>query len=318
MNRQVKGQFTPAGSWQVNEYKHEPPRTIDSLRSLSLAIAKGESAIKLGSKSQAALNRLIELQGDPALLSITRLADKLTVHPATVTRLARHLGYQGFSGLQSVLLDASFNGPSTFYSRQAQIALHSGDDDQSTHFRQLCQENLENIQRLVETVDLQQFQAIVAAMTKADRIVIQGIRQMRALAVFLQYGLALIRSDVSVLDTDSPGLAESLAALSENDLLICVSCSPYSRQAILTTAVAVERGVPVAALTDRMSSPLLKWANWALLVPHESSFLSNSLVTFMALAECLVNACAAAMPEAAEAALRERDQMIHRLDVETN
>lgn len=318
MNRQVKGQFTPAGSWQVNEYEHEPPRTIDSLRSLSLAIAKGESAIKLGRKSQAALNRLIELQGDPALLSITRLADKLTVHPATVTRLARHLGYQGFSGLQSILLDASFNGPSTFYSRQAQTALHSGNDDQKVHVRQLCHENLENIHRFVETVDLQQFQAIVSAMTKADRIVIQGIRQMRALAVFLQYGLALIRSDVTLLDTDSPGLAESLAALSENDLLICASCSPYSRQAILTTTVAAERGVPVAALTDRMSSPLLKWANWALLAPHESSFLSNSLVTFVALAECLVNACAAAMPEAAEAALRERDQMIHRLDVETN
>lgn len=317
MNSQAKGRSKPAGSWQVNEYESDPPRNIDSLRSLSFAIAKGDSAIKLGRKSQGALNRLIELQGDPALLSITRLAEKLTVHPATLTRLARHLGYPGFSGLQAVLLDASFNGSSAFYSRQAQTALHSGDDDQSARLRQLCQDNLDNIHRFVETVDLEQFQLIVTAMTKAPRIVIQGIRQMRAIAVFIQYGLALIRSDVTLLDTDSPGLAESLAALSEDDLLICVSCSPYSRQAILTTAVAAEQGVSVAALTDHLSSPLLKQASWALLVPHETSYLSNSLVAYMALAECLVNACAAAMPEAAEAALRKRDEMIHRLGIET-
>jgi DNA-binding MurR/RpiR family transcriptional regulator len=302
----------------VEDKQPIPPKSITSLRALSVEIAKGNSEIRLGRKAQVALNRLVELEGDPALLSITRLAKKLGVHPATLTRLSKRLGYHGFSGLQAVLLDAAFNGPSTFYSRQAQAALSSGENNQKARLNQLCQENLANIDQLMETVDMAQFQSIVHAMTKARRIVIQGVRQMRAPAVFLQYGLALIRSDVALLDTDSPGVAESLSVLSRDDLLICVSCNPYSRQSILTTTVAAEERVPVAVLTDSMSSPLLKQANWALLVPHETSFLSNSLVTFIALAECLINAYAAANPESAEAALRKRDEMIHRLGVETN
>lgn len=54
-----------------------------------------------------------------------------------------------------------------------------------------------------------------------------------------------------------------------------------------------------------------------LLVGHETSFLSNSIGAFVVASECLINACAAARPEAARAALRDREALIARLGVET-
>jgi len=54
----------------------------------------------------------------------------------------------------------------------------------------------------------------------------------------------------------------------------------------------------------------------AVLVPHQTSFLSNSLTTFILAAECLINGCAAASPDQAQKALSARDHMIKKLNIE--
>ncbi len=73
----------------------------------------------------------------------------------------------------------------------------------------------------------------------------------------------------------------------------------------------------IVAVTDRASSPLVAVSRAAILVPHETSFLSNSLTTFILAAECLINGCAATSPEMAKQALTARDKMIKKLNIET-
>ena len=51
--------------------------------------------------------------------SISELAASLGVNPSTLTRLAKRLGFEGFSDFQSVFRDAIASEPRYFYSRQA-------------------------------------------------------------------------------------------------------------------------------------------------------------------------------------------------------
>ena len=55
----------------------EPPDNLQDLRALALVVARGEAGVSLGSKAGAALSRILDMAGDPALLSITSLAEKL-------------------------------------------------------------------------------------------------------------------------------------------------------------------------------------------------------------------------------------------------
>ena len=48
-----------------------PPQDVQELRDLMLRIARGESHLSLGPKAQKALAEILNLRGDPALLSIT-------------------------------------------------------------------------------------------------------------------------------------------------------------------------------------------------------------------------------------------------------
>jgi DNA-binding MurR/RpiR family transcriptional regulator len=128
----------------------------------------------------------------------------------------------------------------------------------------------------------------------------------------------MIRSDVSLLDANTLGIAEEIASLGEGDILISASCAPYSRVVSETAKAAAELGVTVIAITDRASSPLVDHSQTAVYAAHETSFLSNSMTTFILLAECLINGVAAAIPEEAKVALAQRDKMINRLEIERN
>ena len=293
-----------------------PPATLAELRALMVAIARGEATVSLGVKASAALEQILDLQGSPALLSITALAEVLEVNPSTLTRLAHSLGYSGFPAFQRVFLSTSMGGPGEFYTRHASAALEGGGGKAKARVAQLCRENQANIDRFLAHLDADAFEATVETIMSAPRVAVYGIRQFHALASFLVYGLRMIRSDITLIDGNSLGIAEGLALLSAGDVLISASCAPYSAQVVEVAETARRIGLQTIAITDRASSPLVGSSQAALLVPHDSSFLSNSLGAFIVAAECLINACAAVRPEQARKALQLRDQMIERLGIE--
>lgn len=304
------------GAGQDPEVAPAPPQNIQDLRDLMLQISRGEAPLSLGPKAQQALAEILDLRGDPALLSITALAEKLSVNPSTLTRLARNLGYPGFGAFQQVLLDASMAAPGDFYTRQAQTALAGEDASGLGGVTRLCRENQANIERFLEGCDIGQFRQATEMMTTAPRVMVYGIRQFHAFASFLAYGLRMIRSDVHLLDSNSLGVAEGIASMGPEDVLVTASCAPYSRQVADAARAAAERGIKIVAISDRASSPLVAVSQAAILVPHDTSFLSNSLTTFILAAECLINGCAAVLPEQSKEALSSRDEMIKRLDIE--
>lgn len=293
-----------------------PPASLEDLRALLIDITRGTSDIVLGTKARNALGQILDLQGSTDLLSITTLSEKVGTNPSTITRLARSLGFENFGAFQKALFATSAPQPGAFYLKQAQSALSSGDQPTKQRAAQLCHENQANIDRFVETFDPESFERAVGLIANAGRVTAFGIRQFHSLAAFLVYGLRLIRSDVAVLDANALGLAEELGAMSAGDVCILASVVPYSTQVINVARVAAEEGIDVIAITDRASSPLVTYSKTAIFASHQSSFISNSITSFFAVAECLINAVASATPQEAEDALKDRQQLIERLSIE--
>jgi DNA-binding MurR/RpiR family transcriptional regulator len=290
------------------------PKTIQELSELLLNIAHGHSDIKLGPKARKAFMQILDLHKDPVLLSITTLANRLDINPSTITRLAKNLGYSGFGAFQEVILSDSLS--SQFYSNHARTALASHDQPAQALVSTLCEENKANVDLFIQHLSAERFEQAVAMISSASRVYIYGIRQFHAFASFLTYGLRLIRTDVNILDSSALGIAEELATLTENDLLICASCEPYSSQVVAVANAAQDINIPVLAITDNATSPLIPASQVGLFVPHESSFISNSITVFMLLAECLISSCAAARSDDSKKELELREAMIKRFNIE--
>jgi DNA-binding MurR/RpiR family transcriptional regulator len=292
------------------------PADLESLRALSLAIARGESKLHLGPKAQQVLSHLIDLRGDPALLSISALAERLKVNPSTISRLARSLGYTRFGELQRILLGDTLTPSHSFYRQHASTALSADRSDLLNQAHQLAGEQCHNINRFLDNLRADELEAFANATMAAGRVRLYGVRQFHAFVSFLAYGLGMLRSDVSLLSDCGHGIAEGLAGMSEGDVLVAASCRPYTREVVNVCKAARSHGIRVLVVTDLSNSPLVRHSDQALLVPHETSFISNSMVAFLSAVECLVNACATISGESAATALSRRDQFIDELEIE--
>ena len=97
----------------------KPPRTIEDLRALALSIGRDEAGFSLGAKAHDVFAKLVEAPEQSAVRSISELADQFGINPSTLTRLAKRLGFEGFSDFQAVFRKAIADDQQYFYSRQA-------------------------------------------------------------------------------------------------------------------------------------------------------------------------------------------------------
>ncbi|AXA67728.1 MurR/RpiR family transcriptional regulator [Pseudomonas oryzihabitans] len=290
------------------------PDTVGGLKALLAAIEAGEVDIALGSRSVRVLTALIEAPQRAAVSSITELAEQVDVNASTLSRLARRLGYSGFSKLQDVFRRELTEGRS-FYSDQAsQLVVGADDKGTLAQLTRLGRQESANIASTIEQVDPATFEAVVASLSQAKRVRIHGMRQFNSLALFMAYGLGMLRPDVGALDSSRQGVADALAQLETGDVLVVASCFPYTPSVLATAEVAARHGITVIALTDSASSPLAKTARYSFFVPNRSLFFSNSMCAFMLLAEGLLSAVASSLGEASVEALKYRETLIAELN----
>ncbi|WP_237143084.1 MurR/RpiR family transcriptional regulator [Pseudomonas citronellolis] len=158
------------------------------------------------------------------------------------------------------------------------------------------------------------FARVVELLAGARRVRIHGMRQFTSLALFMSYGLGMLRPDVAALDSNRQGVADALAQLDAGDVLVVANCFPYTPSVLATAEVAARHGIEVVALTDSSSSPLARVAAHSFYVPNHSLFYSNSMCAFMLLAQGLLSEVAGRLGESALASLKHREALISELN----
>ncbi|MGY6254717.1 MurR/RpiR family transcriptional regulator [Paraburkholderia caledonica] len=299
-----------------------PPRSVDGLRELAIRIGRDEAQVSLGGKAHTVLAKLLERPEEVAVRTITDLAASLDVNASTLTRLSTKLGYAGFADFQSVFRDSLAERHRHFYSQQAERLVASS----RTHAHdaapevdmvvKLARESIGNVEGFIaqlSPVDLRDAARLIA---DAKRVRVHGLRQFSALASFVCYGLGMIRTDVGLLDSQGLGVAEGLAQLEPGDVVLVTSVAPYTRSVADAAIAAKDAGLDVIAITDTIASPLVPPARHAFLVPHDSSFFSNSMGAYLVFCEGLMNVVAAHLGKRSLEALERRERLITTLGIE--
>ncbi|MGE0348381.1 MurR/RpiR family transcriptional regulator [Hydrogenophaga sp.] len=296
------------------------PRTVDQLRELVVDIGRGGAGVSLGGKAHAVLARLVERPTEAAFRSITELSEAFGVNPSTLTRLATRLGYEGFADFQSVFRDNVSQSSRHFYTQQAHRLMDPAEPhDPATEMGvvvRLAQESINNVEGFLAQLVPADLAGASRLLAHARRVRVHGLRQIHSLASFLTYGLGMLRADVSLLDGPGLGVAEGLAQLEPGDVLVVSSVAPYTRSVAEVAHAAAQAGIEVIALTDTRASPLVAPARHAFFIPHDSSFISNSMGAYLVFCECLLNLVARELGDEALQALERREGFISQLGIE--
>lgn len=221
-----------------------------------------------------------------ALHSMRQSARLAGVAPATMTRLARRLGYDDFDSLR--LPYARRLSPAHAPAgRKPRAPAGLG-----ASLAALNATQREHVAAVLSHNPPEPLQAAAAALLAAPRVAFLGMRISHGAAFQLNYGYGLLAPNGSLLIDLGGTLADQLAQLGPGTVLVAISQSPYTRAVVDAVAQARGQGAAIVALTDSPLSPIARGAAHTLLYGGGTDGLLHSTCGALALIEALLAAVA--------------------------
>lgn len=249
----------------------------------------------LGPQSAAVLEVLLSQPRRATFGSTAELAQLAGVNTATVTRTAQALGFAGWPALQQELRARYL---SSLSAPQVAAEHHGIGSPGSASLRR----DLDGLALLVRRLDDAALATVAGAIAGARRTFVLGEGSYAAVAVALAHNAALAGYDVTAL-TASSALANAMATVGPDDVLIAISFWRLYENAVVAANEARARGARVFALTDAASPALSDAVEETVLVPAEGVAFFPSLTAGMAVAQAIVAELAAIAPERTGAAI---------------
>ncbi|QWA13574.1 MurR/RpiR family transcriptional regulator [Sodalis ligni] len=232
---------------------------------------------------------LLAAPGQLAMNTATELAQSAGVSKATATRFFRHLGYESYDAARRQARDMQNSG-SPLYLQAA---------PNSSPLDSLMQSHLEkevtNLVNTFRSLESHQLEACVDAIAKARRVVVMGWRHSQTIAMLIYRDLVHVHPDVRLLPRAGDSLAEHMAALGPQDMVICVGLR--RRMPALEAAMNTlqELGVPMLYISDVLAGKPAKHARWVLRCHTDGSLIFDSTVSLSAVCNLLCSLVARSM-----------------------
>ena len=233
------------------------PTTLEALKDLIAERFNG-----LPARLQAAARYLVDHPNAAAVDTIKLLSEASDLQPSVLVRLAKTLGYSGFSEMQSVFRDALLSQTQSYgermrtqHARRA-VAPHAPDD----MLRLLCDGSISSLESLHESTDADALRRAIQLLAGARAIHVVGLRRAWPIATYLTYLLSRSRRFVRLLGGMGGMLTDEVQALGKDDVLLAISFHPFHADTVAAVERARAQGVPVLALTDSALSPFARHA----------------------------------------------------------
>src|SRR5215203_4452864 len=232
---------------------------------------------------QTAARYMLDRPDDVALLSMREQARRAGVPPATMTRLAKRLGLDGYDSVRELYAGAVRAGTLGFAGKAGVQAQH-GERALAAEMATLLSRQ---IAALAEPAALDRLADAASRLHEARRVYCLGLRSCHAAAWHFHYMLSLLGDKTVMLDDAGGTGLDAIRDAGTADALLVASVEPYARATIEGARYAADRGVPVVALTDSEVSPLAQIANNTILVATGSPSFFHMMTPLLAVAEIL-------------------------------
>ncbi|QNN82121.1 MurR/RpiR family transcriptional regulator [Brachybacterium sp. Z12] len=258
---------------------------------------------------QPVLRRIADVVlADPvaaAGLTIDQLAAAATCAQSSVVNFARELGFSGYRDFRRALVEETARAVAQDAELLFPIAIDAA-DPLAVSVSRIAAADARAVRDTVRLLDLAVLEEVAAILTGSRRIVLVGAGASGLAAMDLQYKLTRLGFSAHAL-TSAHDALPAVAGLGAQDCLVGISDSGRTTDVLDALALATEGGARTLAITGAPASPLARGADHTLLTAsREPSFragATSSRIAQLAIADCLLIAVAAQLPDAGQEAL---------------
>ena len=215
-------------------------------------------------------------------LTIVDFAGKAGCSEATIVRLSKRLGYEGFPELKSDFSD--YDGTSDYFEYEG----ISRDDDYATVVKKTFEATINALKDTLEIMEADVYEQAMRALLKADKILFCGVGDGALVA--MEAYQRFIRIGKHCMVSQDPDVEQIMSAqLSPGDVLVAISHSGRSKTVINALKKGKSAGATTIAISNFPLSPLAKNADIVLLTAAFSTQPDTGEVISKRVAElCLI------------------------------
>lgn len=263
----------------VRGLNEQAPRDFETLRAAMIE-RKAEMPKRLAQVAAYSLANPDEI----AFGTAASIASAAEVQPSTLVRLAHHLGYEGFSDLQSIFRDRLKEKTLSYEERLNILERENNHIHEAELLSGFLNAAAQSIGRLAASIDPAQFAQAIDILAGAETIYLIAKRRSYPLTAHMAYAFGKLGIRYMMVASPNGVEAEMAQFAGDRDAAFAVSFSPYAADSIANAESFAKRGVPVVAITDSVFSPLAVFAKcWFEVVESDFSGF-RSLSASMALA----------------------------------
>lgn len=225
-----------------------------------------------------------------AFENLEKISETCKVSKATVTRFVRRLGYDDFRSFSRSLKDEVSQNFDSPIDRRARAAQRPSETDApcdilNTHLK-LGQYNL---QRTIDQIDGEAFAKVAHLLSDTTRpLFLLSAATGRMLLGYFYLLAKYQRPNIHLL-AGTDRLAHDLLDASPNSVLFVTNFDRYPTSVLATMRYFKEIGAETVLISNRRSSPLLRYANHTLFVHTEAETVFKSRVPMLVMLEALVS-----------------------------
>lgn len=219
------------------------------------------------------------------MMSINQLSQKTGVSPATITRFTHLLEFHGYPELQRSLYEYH-RQCAPFGQLKSLLRTETAEKPEETD--ELSWNVRQNIQLLEDmlTPQLQEsYLRVRDIVLKARNIYVAGMRSSYTIAYYLGFMLQRMFSNVRLLPLNCTDLPNVLCDVGDEDCLIMVSYSRYTRISDEIATYFQQCGSSVISITDSITSPIALKSKEVLVAPNGDIYSPVAAIT---LCNCLI------------------------------
>ncbi|MBO6896452.1 MAG: MurR/RpiR family transcriptional regulator [Shimia sp.] len=264
----------------------------------------------LSVKLRAAADYVLANEMDVAVRSLRAISASSGVSPATLSRLARVLGFVSYEELRELCRETVGERSQSLIQRAQK--LQDGSEEAPIYDRQAtaC---IANITTLVQTMDNDRLQKAVNALSDAESVVLFGAFGSTGIVEYMAYLANYFSTNWTLAGRMGASLGASLAAMGQKDVLIVVTKTPYASRAVRAIEAAKQIGAKTIVISDSHACPAIKFATFPFIVPSDSPQFFSSYAATLTLMESMVAMLVAQSGEGTNERIREVERHNQRL-----
>jgi RpiR family transcriptional regulator, carbohydrate utilization regulator len=213
----------------------------------------------LKTAERKAVDFLLAAPEQIAAMTIVDFAERAGCSEATIVRLSKRLGYEGFPELKADFSTSERNNPEDFGYEGI-----SRKDDGPTVVRKVFEATIQALKDTLEIMDIAEYERAITALLNARKILWCGLGD--AALVAMEACQRFVRIGENAMVSQDPDLELIMSSqLCPGDVLVAISHSGKSRPVLDSIKVAKKAGAVVIAITNFPISPIAKHADIILL-----------------------------------------------------